>query len=238
MKKAVTLFSMFALAFAGSALALDTESPGYVVNTDGLDATDCATDNIKVEQEPNGGGNGSSQLDTAYPFESKRADNFTGDGETLVSVFWAGGYWNGAPNLGDFLIEIYASDGDCPPNAGGPVVFWNVPGAESNETAGSPYGYCYTFPEPWLAENGVDYHLAIQHVVDFPPQWGWAFGDGDGQDGCFLSEFFNPGQGWQPNVNVGPSFLFREMAFTLYGEAGGTVPTEDRSWSSIKDLYR
>jgi hypothetical protein len=55
----------------------------------------------------------SSQLDTAYPFNSQVADDFQfGSGQTITEIIFWGGFWNGDPiNPIDLNVIFYADDG-------------------------------------------------------------------------------------------------------------------------------
>jgi hypothetical protein len=80
----------------------------------------------------------------------------------------------------------------------------------------------------------VKYHVSIQAVICFPPQWGIATGTGNGVQGSFKSALFGF-PSWVPNSTIfGVPY---ELALLLY--AGETsTPTEEVSWSAIKNLYR
>jgi len=221
MKKLCACAAMLAVT-AGSAAAVDSESGPYTVDTDTHDAFDCEGE-IKWEQMPNGASGLSSQDDACYPFTSEVADDFMGDGETMVGVGWYGVYWNGTPIAPDsFNIHVYADDAGAP----GELIYTHNT-TEYNETVGDPYGYC-TQVEPFDKEDGVQYWLGIQSVFCFPPQWGWATGDGNGVSSYQLFPLLGIDP-WEPT-----GF---DQAFLLYNE-GAPTPTEDATWSAIKGLYR
>lgn len=231
MKKAFALLGL--MAFAGSVFALDMEGPrNYNVDISTLDAFDCIGD-VKNEQLPNGASGLAAQEDQCYPFTARVADNFTGDGEELIGVGWWGVFWNGTPSPADsYDIQVYSSGADGCPD----VLLHSENTTDFNETIGDPYGYCANFAgtNTFTKIDGVPYHLAVTAVKCFPPQVGHATGDGDGQQACFKSEFF-AFAAWTPAVDV--FGIPYELAFLLYN-SGGTVPTEEKSWSEIKELYR
>lgn len=233
MKKVAALFSIFAVAAAGNVLAVDIESGSYPVDLDTQDAYDCgAIDSIKWEQLPNGATGMASQDDVCYPFAAEVADNFMGDGADVVGVGWWGVYWNGSPLPPDgFNIRIYADNGGTPGD-----LLYQETAATYNETQGDPYGYCANLAAPFRKADGVGYHLSVQAQFCFPPQWGYSSGDGDGLQAHFKSAFF----GFPDFVTASTVFgVPYEGAFLLYNDGGGgTVPTEDATWTSIKGLYR
>lgn len=127
----------------------------------------------------NGGPTGfftSSQYDTAYPFDSQVADDFMlTDTMYVTDVHWHGGYWNGSPvEPIPFNIMIYADNGG--PGQPGTEIY-GAYGVYPNYAADPNYanGFFYDIDldVPFMAQGGTTYWLAIQAVVDFPPQWGW-----------------------------------------------------------------
>jgi hypothetical protein len=228
MKKVAALFTIFAVAVTGNALAIGTQSGPYTVAGDQQDAYDCGTE-WKWEQMPDGQSGLAAQDDQCYPFLAECADDFMGDGSNVTGVGWWGVFWNGSPVAPDgFQITIYLSDPDgCPGEA---ICSEFV--TDYNQTAGDPYGYCATLAEACPKADGVSYHVSTTAVFCFPPQWGSATGTGNGQQMCFRSAFFGFPD-WVPgNVVFGVNY---DLAFLLYND--GIVPTEDASWSSIKNLY-
>ena len=227
MKKVAALFCICTLAFVGSAFALDAESGPYIVDTQGSDAFDCVGE-IKLEQPPNGASLTSSQSDVCYPFESMMADDFMGDGGVMTGGGWWGGFWGGSPvTVESFNIRIYADAGGMPADPYAPPLFEENT-TEYNETVGDPYGYCANFAGSFEKVQGVTYWLVVQSVFCFPPQWGWATGDGNGA----LAWQHFPLLGYDPWIQTA-----YETAWLLYNDGGGT-PTEEASWSEIKSLYR
>jgi hypothetical protein len=229
MKTLGAFFGVITLAAAGSAFAAPISSSGpYAVSGDGLHAFDCSTW-IAWEQPPDGASGLTSQDDTCYPFQSECADDFMGDGVEMISVGWYGVYWNGTPLAPDaFNIRFYSDAGGLPGTELSLTTSSNY-----NETAGDPYGYCSDVT-PFPNAEGVKYHVSIQAVVCFPPQWGIATGTGNGVQGSFKSALFGFPD-WVSNSTIfGVPY---ELAFLLYNFNTGT-PTEEVSWSAIKNLYR
>jgi hypothetical protein len=229
MKKLGAFFGVITLAAAGSAFAAPVSSSGpYIVSGDGLDAFDCSRW-IWWEQPPDGASGLSSQDDTCYPFQSECADDFIGYGYGVGGVGWYGVYWNGTPLSPDaFNIRFYSDAGGLPGTELSLATSSNY-----NETAGDPYGYCSDV-DTFVDDSGVKYHVSIQAVFCFPPQWGIGTGTGNGTQGSFKSALFGFPD-WVPNSTIfGVPY---ELALLLY--AGETsTPTEEVSWSAIKNLYR
>jgi hypothetical protein len=229
MKKVIVLLSVFATASAVTASAeLTQTSPSYTVEFDGLDVFDCEGD-TKWEQLPNGGGLMSSQDDVVYPFTSDLADDFAGDGEDLTGVGWWGGYWNGTAVPPDaFNVRVFADNGGMP----GDMIYEHQT-ADYNETVGSPNGYCTNMPA-FNKADGATYWLSVQAVLVFPPQWGWASGDGNGVG---VWQRF-PLLGFEDWTSSEVAFGdVRDASFVLYNE-DGVLPVEEKTWSSVKNLYR
>jgi hypothetical protein len=141
---------------------------------------------VQWDNMPNGYGTSflSSQLETAYPFDSQVADDFRFDDGTydITDVFWIGGYWNGDPTPGSaFNIIFYNDAGGLP--TGGPddptptaKAVYTVPWAQVNEinNGDGTYSYDVELDTAFTAVQGQHYWLAIQYVGFYPPQWGWA----------------------------------------------------------------
>jgi hypothetical protein len=238
MKKVFAFFSAFALAGVGSAMALDIESGIGYHSMDESGAYDC-DGIVKWEQLPNGGSGFSSQVDVCYPFSSSVADDFVGDGHVTHGVGWWGVYWNGGVVVPDaFEIKIYADAGGMPagnPDSG-PFLF-SESTTDYHETfsGATEADYCTNFADPagFYKEPDVKYWLGIQAVFCFPPQWGWSTGSGNGVDVWFGFPLLGYPY-WVPGVSV---FGFTsDMAFLLLNDIDS--PTEDTTWSTIKNLYR
>lgn len=166
----------------------------------------------------------SSQLDTAYPFNSQTADDFLfSAGSIVTDVHWSGTYFNGAA-LGDpgpaFNIYIYADAGGTP--TGGPgdpsgtaLASYNTgvggAGQVASGTAGF-FDYNYNLTTPFVAAAGVHYWIAIQSINTFPPQWGWGTSTGPAQLNNAKQGF--PLLGINYWTDVAPA---HEMAFQLTG---------------------
>jgi hypothetical protein len=129
----------------------------------------------------------SSQLDTAYPFNSQTADDFTlAAGQNVITdAHWWGIWWNPGPpgNATAFKIMIYADNGGMP-TGGNPdpsataLKTWTIPVANVGETPYVPVPGTYEYnvdlsADPWTATPGVRYWIAFQSVNTYPPQWGW-----------------------------------------------------------------
>jgi hypothetical protein len=237
MKQALAYFSVIALSFWTSAVALDVQSGVGYHAMDESGAYDCFSGFIGWEQLPNGASGFSSQVDVCYPFTSCTADDFTGDGGPVVGVGWWGVYWNGGVVAPDgFDVSIWADAGGMPagnPESGG-ALFYETH-ADYHETFSGPTeaDYCTDFVNGLFVEDGVTYWLGIEAVFCFPPQWGWSTGTGDGVDVWFGFPLLGYPY-WTPGVNV---FGFTsDMAFLLFDGIG--TPTKDTTWSTIKNLYR
>ncbi len=128
----------------------------------------------------------SSQLDTAYPFESRVADDFIlqPNANIITDVHWLGVYWNPGPpgNATAFNIYFYADDGtgNAPTQPGTEIASYTFPFASVNEfdTGGGLYSYDVVLPTPLALAPGVKHWITIQSVNNFPPQWGWAVHEG------------------------------------------------------------
>ncbi len=161
-------------------------------------------------QEPDGASLLSSQKDTTVPFETESADDFMGDGQLLLAIGWWGGYWGGSPVPPDaFRIRIYAkATDDCP----GELLYDETIGDYHETLLGTSGEYCVNLGDPFLKADGVNYSLSIQAILNFPPQWGWATGTGNGKQGCFRSDYFSYSD-WVPWGDVLEPY---EHAFVLF----------------------
>ncbi|MCK4874028.1 MAG: PEP-CTERM sorting domain-containing protein [Phycisphaerales bacterium] len=122
----------------------------------------------------------SSQLDTAYPFDSQVADDFmfTDMGYYVTDVHWTGGFWGGDPlNPIAFNIYFYADDGTgnfpttpVPTSALAIYHFDSVTGTPN----GTYYDYSVDLPTDFTANVNTKYWIAIQGEHFFPPQYGMA----------------------------------------------------------------
>ena len=127
----------------------------------------------------------SSQYAANYPFDSQTADDFMFEVDECVwDVHWWGVYWNGTPpwpNPIDFNIYFYATDpftGQPQLDALGnpdPLDMYTVPvtGTVYGDPLNNEFEYHVDLPYAFAAAANTHYWMAIQAVVDFPPQWGW-----------------------------------------------------------------
>jgi hypothetical protein len=125
----------------------------------------------------------SSQLDTAYPFNSQVADDFRLNTTTgIIGVHWWGIFWNPSEGVNptDFNIIFYADAGGMPTGAGmddptstALAVYFmpQVTGIPTGEIA--EYEYEVFLPGDFVANADTVYWIAIQWVGQYPPQWGW-----------------------------------------------------------------
>jgi hypothetical protein len=129
----------------------------------------------------------SSQLDTAYPFNSQVADDFQfGSGQTITEIIFWGGFWNGDPiNPIDLNVIFYADDGtgNMPTGAGSAdptstALLVDFHAAVMGEDNGDGmYTYDIVLNTPFVASAGEKYWVACQWAGDYPPQWGWSDSD-------------------------------------------------------------
>jgi hypothetical protein len=124
----------------------------------------------------------SSQLDTAYPFNSQVADDFMFDDDMDVTeVSFDGMFWNGgAINPIDLKIIFYADDGsgNQPTGAGmddptSTALFVETHTAVNGTHNGDgSYHYDITLETWFVAEENIKYWFVAQFVGNYPPQWG------------------------------------------------------------------
>lgn len=183
------------------------------------------------EQLPNGLTLAAAQDDVCYPFLAEGADHFVGTGAVLTSVGWWGQYFGGTPVTPDgFRISIYTrSDDGCPET----LIHSELTTDFNEELTSDLNTYCTTLETGFTHTSGTTYLLSITSVLCFPPQWGWATGDGDGTQACFRSELFGFDQ-WTPIMEVVGSPY--EFAFYVIDEELGT-PSAEHTWSALKALY-
>jgi len=137
-----------------------------------------------------GYGNGlSSQLDTAYPFNSQLADDFMfGQSTNIESVHWWGVFWNGyGVNPAEFKILFYLDDGtgNEPLGAGSddPTSYafavYDFPSVTGTLVGSQRYEYDVTLPSSLTVDASVHYWIAIQWVGQYSQygQWGWVMND-------------------------------------------------------------
>ncbi len=224
MRKVVSLCTALLLLGAAGAAALDMTSGPYQIRED-TGAYDCPGV-VKWEQLPNGISGTAAQDDVCYPFLAETADDFAGDGGAIQSVGWWGTEFIAEVEM--FRISIYTEDADgCP---GELVYTYETPDFIQSEDGSA----CAELAEPFQKADGVDYCISITAVFCWPPQWYWGTGDGNGQECCFRSDFFGFPD-WVPG-SEGPGWPLYENAFALFNS--GSTPTEDASWTTIKEQYR
>jgi len=191
---------------------------------------ECTAPVVKWEQLPDGTTALSAQDDSAYPFTTELADDFVGDGTTLLGVEWWGTYWNGTATAPEsFRLRVYTVADTIP----GTPVFENTATA-FNEVTGDPNHYCALFTgDPFVKEDAAAYFLSVQAVLVFPPQWGWATGTGNGRECRFRSALF----GHPDWVSATTAFgVDHELAFRLLNP--DESPVEEASWGRLKANYR
>ena len=125
--------------------------------------------------------------------------------------------WGAAANATTIGLSQFSSDGTPPSELAGNLSFDVV-------------GNALTI----TIENLTNPAFDITAIFCFPPQWGWANGDGDGVEMHFRSAFFG-----FPDWVLGTVVFgnFREQSFILYNGDGGGTPVDETTWSGIKDLY-
>ena len=156
----------------------------------------------------------SSQLDSAYPFNSQVADDFElGSGQTVTEIIFWGYFWNGAepwPNPIDLNVIFYADDGsgNQPTGAGmadptptALLVDFHA-GVSGVDNGDGSFTYDIVLNTPFAAASGTKYWVACQWVGDFPPQWGWCVSDTQQLHNCMqgfpllgMAYWTDPGQG-------------------------------------------
>jgi hypothetical protein len=213
---------------AGAAHALDIEvaAPG------GPGPRSTCPGEVQFEQLPNEVARIISQEDVCYPFLCEAADDFVGTGQPITTVAWWGAYWGGGPIPADaFHINIYTTNsGGCPEN----LIYSHTSFDYEEDLDGSSAAYCAQLEAPFPSSSGVVYELSIVASLCYPPQWGWATGDGNGQEGCWRSEFLGVPE-WTPLSDTPFGFEPYEFAFVLYTDLA--VPIVEKSWGTIKGFY-
>lgn len=187
----------------------EMSSGPHTVALDGLDAFDCdGRVSVEFQQLPNGFSGLAAQDDGCYPFLAEMADNFVGQENYVLGLGWWGVYWNGSSTPPDhFRFTVFADDGGKPG-----AMLQSSTATDFNETVGDPNGYCAQFDDFFGAWE-VPYHFSLTAVFCFPPQWGWATGDGDASQAHFRSEFF----GYPDWVTAEEAFLASyDMAWIVY----------------------
>jgi len=124
----------------------------------------------------------SSQLDTAYPFNSQVADDFQlAAAQEITEVSFDGMFWNGnAENPIDLNVIFYADDGsgNQPTGAGmddptSTALFVELhTGVTGTDNGDGTYNYHIVLNSPFVAQANTKYWFVSQWVGTFPPQWG------------------------------------------------------------------
>jgi len=220
------------LALLAVAAGASGARSGPVISVDAGMAHDAAArvdDDIYWEQLPTAGALTSQDVFND-PATTETTDDFVGNGAIVYSVSWWGLFFQGSPIPPEaFTLRVYADDGRQP----GAIVEDETITNYHEFAEGSFWSYC-TDELSFNAQDGVTYHLSIQAVLCFPPQWGRAGGDGNGVHGWFRSAFFGYPD-WTDAILVdGES----EFAFVVGNyTCTGATPVASRSWSAIKGLY-
>jgi len=144
-----------------------------------------ASDPIVYDNMPSGynpDGITSSQLDTAYPFNSQVADDFVLSGDFFITgMTWVGGFFNGDPIEVPAWNLIMYNDAGGTPTGGGladPSVsafFIAMPGVVNRVDNGDgTFTWSTDFGSSIALTGGTTYWVAIQGEHFFPPQYGQA----------------------------------------------------------------
>jgi hypothetical protein len=188
----------------------------------------------------------SSQIDTAYPFDSGCAEDYVSATDyALTYVQWWGGNWNfstlAQPDY--FVITFYQYSGCTPPDPA-PVAPDFLPNNYYYQTIVTDYSvvtldaanYIYEYGAdigPVLQDAGTTYFIEIQAGMFFNPygQWGW-MSTSDPRYGCRIQRGFpllgNPY--WYPDPD------YNGTAFCLYSDQ--SVATQAETFGAVKSLYR
>jgi len=175
-----------------------------------------------------------SQIDSAYPFDSGVVDDYVADFSCYVyAMEWWGQYWNYPVTPGTvdyYVVTFYLDDGNCYP--GSMVSMQNVSVfTETYEPVNDWYHVTASItPVDLLA--GRRYWVEIQGCMVFKEEglWGWQTCIEEGGD-CG-----GPLQGF-PLLGI-PYWTEREavgVAFCLY--TWGWIAVDESSVSAVKSLY-
>jgi hypothetical protein len=210
---------------------IESIAPSYTspVNKSFLSPKECSKNIIWDNFSPSSGSSAlSSQLDIIYPFNSQVADDIMVTNNTQVTgVHWWGVFFGGDPpwpNPCDFNIIFYADDGsgnrptgagmDDPTSTALAVYFFpNVTGIPSEPY--DSYWYQINLTHPFNFTSNTKYWIAIQAVLNIPPQWGW-WSNGDNPDQLHLPVQGFPELGVQYWTDLDP-WYGGDMAFYLTG---------------------
>ncbi|MGB3341615.1 MAG: hypothetical protein WBB37_09055 [bacterium] len=179
-----------------------------------------------------------SMIDSAYPFESRIADNFTVPYDAHIdSLVWWGGYWSMATNqIVDFQIEFYEDSTGYQQPKQEPIHAKRI--AFSEIDLGGYYRYEASIPQFTILGSQVYWIAFIAHLI-WPPHWGnncsWpnnSPGWGDGQECYFKSGLFGY------DLWVSASTVFSEpyeSSYQIFGSPGGieedqNIPDQHTPW--------
>ncbi len=193
-----------------------------------------------------------SQIDTGYPFDAGSADDYlSGTDYAVTHIQWWGGQWNftgygvDLPPCGPdyFVITFYAHDGSCLPPDPAPVAPNYRPNnylhqeivSTWNENVLDVANHIVEYSAdigPVLQDAGAEYWVEIQAVMSFSScgQWGWL--NSLDRYNCRLARGF-PLLGnayWSGDID------YQGAAFCLHSDQ--SIHTEERTWGSVKSLYR
>ena len=188
----------------------------------------------------------SSQIDTAYPFDSGAAEDYQSPSDYAITfVEWWGGNWNFEtlcpPDY--FVITFYQYDGCTPPDPA-PVApdylpnnyFYQVVVTDYTDTVLDATDDLHEYGAaigPVLQDVGATYWIEIQAGMHFSPcgQWGW-LATADPRWNCRLQRGFpllgNPY--WYGDID------YAGTSFCLYSDQ--SVATEPATFGAVKSLYR
>lgn len=175
----------------------------------------------------------SSQLSTGgtFSFASQVADDFSLAANATVQKirFW-GAYFNGVPApISSFNVLVYADAGGQPTGTPGDPTGTALHSFSVSATVldtGAPFSlgssnilqYDVSLGAGFLATAGTTYWIAIQAVVDFPPQWGWASQAVGGGDPLGQWMPYAGFTNWRTNVHT------EHTQFQLFSGTGGVIP--------------
>jgi hypothetical protein len=210
-------------------------------------------DNGDIDETSIGGGSLSdvSQLDTTYPFNAQKADDFILDNDTYITnVHWwglfYGGYEGGSyPNPAEFNIIFYADNGSEPTGAGmsdptsTALIVYNFPSINGilvgEDIHGNPiYYYNAELPTPFFAEKDIKYWMVVQWVGNYTTTglWVWVTnGNNPERLNTSVHGFLEIGAPyWTINENGDLAFYLEGLGnvltwsnITLYNQTNGVI---------------
>ncbi len=165
-----------------------------------------------------------SMIDSAYPFESRIADNFEVPYDAHIdSLVWWGGYWSMATNqIVDFQIEFYEDSTGYQQPKQEPMYAERIVFSEID--LGGYYRYEASIPQITIFGNQVYWIAFIARLV-WPPSWGnncsWPSnspGWGDGQESYFKSSLFGYDVWVAASSSLGEPY---ESSYQIFGSSEG-----------------